>query len=238
MFLRCNLAPQWTCAYTLDDTPITRSNASRLNGMSALTGPLPATMSASIIRRSIRSLPSLRRHVATTAAESDLAASQISSTRSELQQPPPKPRSRANLPPEKMRALISLYHQSENFITPENLSAAIDAAFIDRVRARDNVEASLEELEAVVGAQRRKPKVGTGSDSGVDMRSLENKQAKDYGLEDRDDLWSQRRPRRHNAVMSALFGTVGGYKPDLDVLDDEYERIVERLQEEQKKGGR
>ncbi|KAJ3926108.1 MAG: hypothetical protein NXY57DRAFT_906169 [Lentinula lateritia] len=39
---------------------------------------------------------------------------------------PPAPHA---LSPQKMRALISLYHQSETFITPENLSERIDQAF-------------------------------------------------------------------------------------------------------------
>ncbi|EEB89351.1 hypothetical protein MPER_12559 [Moniliophthora perniciosa FA553] len=36
------------------------------------------------------------------------------------------------LTPEKKRALISLYHQSDTFITPENLSSKIDEAFVSR----------------------------------------------------------------------------------------------------------
>ncbi|KAE9399025.1 hypothetical protein BT96DRAFT_976095 [Gymnopus androsaceus JB14] len=38
------------------------------------------------------------------------------------------------LSPEKMRALISLYHQSDTFITPENLSERIDKAFTGGAR--------------------------------------------------------------------------------------------------------
>ncbi|KAJ4472258.1 hypothetical protein J3R30DRAFT_3218793, partial [Lentinula aciculospora] len=38
------------------------------------------------------------------------------------------------LSPEKMRALISLYHQSDTFITPENLSERIDQSFTTRAR--------------------------------------------------------------------------------------------------------
>ncbi|KAJ3723227.1 hypothetical protein C8R42DRAFT_775427 [Lentinula raphanica] len=39
------------------------------------------------------------------------------------------------LSPEKMRALISLYHQSETYITPENLSERIDEAFTEKQTA-------------------------------------------------------------------------------------------------------
>lgn len=38
------------------------------------------------------------------------------------------------LSPEKMRALISLYHQTDTFITPENLSERIDEAFTGETR--------------------------------------------------------------------------------------------------------
>ncbi|KAK0468258.1 uncharacterized protein EV420DRAFT_1473965 [Desarmillaria tabescens] len=37
------------------------------------------------------------------------------------------------LPPEKLRALISVYHGTESFVTPENLSDRIDDAFVRSV---------------------------------------------------------------------------------------------------------
>ncbi|KAF5393872.1 hypothetical protein D9757_000223 [Collybiopsis confluens] len=41
------------------------------------------------------------------------------------------------LSPEKMRALISLYHQTDTFVTPETLSERIDLAFTGRKREDD-----------------------------------------------------------------------------------------------------
>jgi len=38
--------------------------------------------------------------------------------------------SRTTLPPPKMRALISLYHQADSWVTPENLLQKIDEAFV------------------------------------------------------------------------------------------------------------
>ncbi|KAF9076406.1 hypothetical protein BDP27DRAFT_1313273 [Rhodocollybia butyracea] len=54
------------------------------------------------------------------------------------------------LSPQKMRALISLYHQSDTFITPENLSERIDVAFTgssrDTALASPYLQAGLETL--------------------------------------------------------------------------------------------
>ncbi|KIK65498.1 hypothetical protein GYMLUDRAFT_125635, partial [Collybiopsis luxurians FD-317 M1] len=47
---------------------------------------------------------------------------------------PPAPHA---LSRDKMRALISLYHQSDTFITPENLSYRIDQAFTGKRRENE-----------------------------------------------------------------------------------------------------
>jgi hypothetical protein len=45
---------------------------------------------------------------------------------------PSQPKPNYTLSPEKLRALISLYHQTDTFITKENLSERIDQAFIQK----------------------------------------------------------------------------------------------------------
>ena len=118
-----------------------------------------------------------------------------------------------------MRALISIYHQSENFITPENLSEMIDDAFIYNIRYPESVESDYYALEGVVAAQKRKPKVGMGVMAVRDTV-------------DQDEMWSASRPKRETLLLNALFGTEGKFKPGLEMVEDEFDRVKAKLEEE------
>ncbi|KIL69134.1 hypothetical protein M378DRAFT_157353 [Amanita muscaria Koide BX008] len=140
------------------------------------------------------------------------------------------------LPPQKLRALISIYHQADTFITPENLSRRIDEAFIPSLR--DDKSLSLDmfpssmahfrelgmivpnQLRDALEEQRKAPKVmepdkDVGSPGIYDSRNT--------------GTWSGERKGRERKVMEALYGVegVGSVEvlPGLDVLLEERERM-------------
>ncbi|KII95794.1 hypothetical protein PLICRDRAFT_34744 [Plicaturopsis crispa FD-325 SS-3] len=145
---------------------------------------------ASLILRQVRSTALKHRypHSSPFSSSSSLLSpsksskSPKSSSKSPSPQPtsksstPPKPTpTRPHLPDAKMRALVALYHQSEHFISPHRLSAAIDAAFV-RSHANSTLadpalapagEASARELEARVVRRRAQPvQVASGAAGG------------------------------------------------------------------------
>ena len=128
-----------------------------------------------------------------------------------------------------MRALISLYHQAESFISPENLSDAIDTAFIDKSRGRAKREMNLNDLLRTAQARHRRPKVSIGGNIRLTARfatlepELEQAQS-----------WSNMEPQRQHQVRGALFGTEGIGKPGLGVLEDEYDRVMQELTRDQR----
>ncbi|KAJ8086358.1 hypothetical protein PM082_005181 [Marasmius tenuissimus] len=106
--------------------------------------------SCSALRRVSTTARIMRRHASTSSAKTPSNAASTS-TKSYF------------LTPEKKRALISLYHQSDTFITPENLSDKIDEAFIKRRRGGDapsmfNTTVTNVELLGLAGEQKRAPK--------------------------------------------------------------------------------
>lgn len=124
------------------------------------------------------------------------------------------------LPPHKVRALISLYHQSQDFITEENLDAAIDKAFIDDRTVRDSnlsPEEAYTDLRSKLFRRLGTSKVGQ-STYVEPIRDGPEKQ-----------IWSETLAPREKAVISALFGVEGSAKPQLETLEDEGERIEKTL---------
>ena len=123
------------------------------------------------------------------------------------------------LPPQKLRALVDLYHQSKSFITPENLDEAIDHAFLDvpgitafsRERTKDWPTIRLEAKE-----RQRLSKFGLPEtlNSSLDM-----------GYEDRE--------ARVEQVFDAMYGTWETNKPGLGLLQDTWEDVEQRLKEEE-----
>ena len=85
----------------------------------------------------------------------------------------------------------------------------------------------------MVSEQKKAPKVGSALDSGKKLSNL-RRQSIDNGL------WSQQRPPRERELMNALYGTEHMYKPGLEMLEDKYDWITEKLEqelEEKKRGG-
>jgi len=105
----------------------------------------------------------------------------------------------SKLTDDKMRALISLYHQSETFITPENLSDRIDQVF-----AKDH---SL----AIPTGKRTMPTTSVYRETRA--RQVENPRLSDWELEATTQTsgtslrpWSAMLARREQRVAEAMYG--------------------------------
>ncbi|KAH9844026.1 uncharacterized protein C8Q71DRAFT_730966 [Rhodofomes roseus] len=118
------------------------------------------------------------------------------------------------VPKERMRALVSLYHQSDQFLTPSNLAATIDYEFITKHTEGMSVGRSDEYNYANLQEQHRQlkasPKIG---DSRVSFES------------EKVEMWSGSRHVRDRKVLRALYGLEFGKRPGLDVLEEESERV-------------
>ncbi|EAU84565.1 hypothetical protein CC1G_00084 [Coprinopsis cinerea okayama7 len=101
--------------------------------------------------------------------------------------------SAGRLPPEKLRALISLYHQSETFINEDNLMQRINEALIDN-KSRPYNELQLRDLTAALEKRRDTPKTSLQT-SVYDVKHLG------------DAHWSLQRVKREREAVAALYGT-------------------------------
>ncbi|KAF9008703.1 hypothetical protein BDQ17DRAFT_1197550, partial [Cyathus striatus] len=123
-----------------------------------------------------------------------------------------------SLPDVKLRALISLYHQSENFITPENLNQKIEEAFLPD--AMNELETSscvpkitIDELWEQAESRRDAPKTAIWDSSLIDPGSSTSMDG---------HMWSNWTPKREAKVIEALYGvdmSQGGVRqPGLEIL--------------------
>ena len=106
---------------------------------------------------------------------------------------------------DKKRKLISLYHQAESFIKPEQLEQHINEEF---VRSKSNTSlaswsfSSGKSLEALADRRRDEPKMSGG-------RVLESEQIY-YGSDPRffgmNTTWSQLQREQNDKVKAALYG--------------------------------
>ncbi|KAI0751398.1 hypothetical protein C8Q80DRAFT_1268641 [Daedaleopsis nitida] len=134
--------------------------------------------------------------------------------------------SKATLPEEKMRKLVNLYHQTEEFITEKTLSQEIDKAFVERaftVRATQ-AETPYPSLEAELAFQKSLPKFGHVMDVRPRQKTESN------GAQTLD--WSEHMHPREREVMATLYGVVGKGVPGYDVLKDGYEEVKAELEAE------
>lgn len=156
-------------------------------------------MSSSTVRNIVRRSPLLKRHVSS--------------------KPTPSP-PEFSLPPSKLRALISLYHRSGQFITAEGLDDAIDRAFtVKDQRYIHNSPFGLGDLKSEVTRQRSAPKFG---------RVIDNVVSKEGMYEERE--------RRVAAVFEALYGTQEGRKPGLEILQERWDLVDQTLSDAASEG--
>ncbi|KAG6833788.1 hypothetical protein H0H87_001220 [Tephrocybe sp. NHM501043] len=118
-------------------------------------------------------------------------------------------RHRPPLSEDKLRALVSLYHQSDSFITLENLSERIDEAFVGRADTGIIKNTSVKDLTTALELQRDQAKISQWEDPA--------KSEQDTGQRD----WSAIKMGREMRVKQALFGLSNeGNLPGIEVLKD------------------
>jgi hypothetical protein len=113
-----------------------------------------------------------------------------------------------------MRALISLYHQSDTFITPENLSKRIDDTFVPQETQTGIGRLSgdsLKDLTNALNALRKQPKLSDWDREAIVTRTSELP-------------WSSRKGVREWQVIEALYGVdippSREVLPGLEVLEE------------------
>jgi len=122
-----------------------------------------------------------------------------------------------------MRALISLYHQSESFITPENLSDRIDSAFTtsnDPLTRVFNPSSRLDDLRNLVKERRLQARFAESGPAETGRRLL---RTSTMGSD-----WEESNAAREQKVVDALHGVDGG-KPGLEVLEESTERVQQNV---------
>lgn len=113
------------------------------------------------------------------------------------------PKTQSILPPHKLRALVSLYHQSDDFITPENLLDRIDAAFItDAYQPHNTPDRSRHEsYEDILKGQRSVPRMSPWNlESVTSSRAPYTADPSSFGS------WSGTVPGRERQIVDALYG--------------------------------
>ncbi|KAI0301816.1 hypothetical protein B0F90DRAFT_250355 [Multifurca ochricompacta] len=125
------------------------------------------------------------------------------------------------LPPKKLRALVSLYHQSNSFITPENLDEEIDRAFLEvpAMRTFGNRRVDWPSLRLEVKERKQLSKFGLPETLNSALSMYE------AGYEERE--------KRVEQVFDAMYGTWQTNKPGLELLQDTWEGVEQRLKGEE-----
>ncbi|KAH9062069.1 hypothetical protein EDB87DRAFT_1609153 [Lactarius vividus] len=158
-------------------------------------------------------------HVYTRVARRATPLARHVSSKPNLQIPPP---GGFALPPKKLRALVTLYHQSKSFITPENLDESIDRAFLEvpGMRTFGHRKIDWPTLRLEVKERERLSKFGFPETLNSTLSMYE------AGYEERE--------ARVEQVFDAMYGTWRTNKPGLELLQDTWEDVEQRLKEEEK----
>ncbi|KAG2077645.1 hypothetical protein BDR04DRAFT_560521 [Suillus decipiens] len=132
----------------------------------------------------------------------------------------------------RMRALVSLYHQCDTFVTPENLSQKIDEAFVpqtNRVHLHNiNVEKrSFAELKRLVAEKEEEPRHFFGRGMRPSLAGLRQ------GLVSSSPNSDQQRAAR---AMEALVGVSRDGKPLWTAVQENAAKIEKQLQDDQRQG--
>ncbi|KAI0723339.1 hypothetical protein C8Q76DRAFT_722499 [Earliella scabrosa] len=179
----------------------------------------------------------LRTSLRRTASCSRYSSSQASSATSSSRPPKLNVQPKSTLPADKMRTLVELYHQSQNFITIDNLSDQIDDAFIRRPSMASfstqlNAETPYGGLAADLANRRAMPKFGRDSDVVPKRRSHQTERGRANAQN-----WSDFMNPRDKLVRDTLYGVVDKGLPGYDALQDAYAEVKEELEEEKAQRG-
>ncbi|KAG6855068.1 hypothetical protein C0991_005997 [Blastosporella zonata] len=113
---------------------------------------------------------------------------------------------------DKLRSLISLYHQSKTFITLDNLSQRIDDAFLQK-ESGVRYSTSVQDLEHALKGQRKQAKISEWDEQ------VGNKDVAPNA--NHDSKWSQIKRGREQKVKQALYGLDDEENlPGVEVLKD------------------
>ncbi|KAG1820422.1 uncharacterized protein BJ212DRAFT_1340048 [Suillus subaureus] len=131
----------------------------------------------------------------------------------------------------RMRALVSLYHQCDTFVTPENLSQKIDEAFVpqtNNVNFTSNFDKrSFAELKRLVAEREEEPRHFFGKGVKPPPTGLRAALASSSPNSD------QQRTAR---AMEALVGVSRDGKPLWTAVQENATKIEKQLQEDQRQG--
>ncbi|KAG2339904.1 hypothetical protein BDR05DRAFT_1061895 [Suillus weaverae] len=129
----------------------------------------------------------------------------------------------------RMRALVSLYHQCDTFVTPENLSQKIDEAFVPQtnsVNLTSNFDKrSFAELKRLVAEREEEPRHFFGKGSKPSPTGLRVALASSSPNNDQ---------RRTTRAMEALVGVSRDRKPSWTAVQENALKIEKQLQEDQR----
>ncbi|GJJ07343.1 hypothetical protein Clacol_001544 [Clathrus columnatus] len=115
------------------------------------------------------------------------------------------------MPIDRLRSLITLYHNTKTMITPENLSEQIDAVFLNKASTALSNFYTYEDLSAAVGEKRR-GKLRSSMFKGVSM-NIESVQT-----------WSDKKNDQEARIKAALWGTQVDGKAGLETVLEATER--------------
>ncbi|KAG1753810.1 uncharacterized protein EDB91DRAFT_418586 [Suillus paluster] len=131
----------------------------------------------------------------------------------------------------RMRALVSLYHQCDSFVTPENLSQKIDEAFVPQtntVNLTSNFEKrSYAELKRLIADREEEPRHFFGKGAKPSSTGLR------VALSSSSANNEQQRTAR---AMEALVGTRQDGKPMWTAVQENAPEIEKQLREDQRQG--
>ncbi|VDC06897.1 unnamed protein product [Peniophora sp. CBMAI 1063] len=124
---------------------------------------------------------------------------------------------RFQLPAEKLRQLISLYHQSRDFVTPENLDRKIDEAFVEMPAGNlhstnSEPRKSYPDLINDIARRRQQPAVRPVAIVTQAQNIRQN-------------------VARSEAIFEALYGSSNGRKPGLELVLETWGSTSKRLEE-------
>lgn len=127
----------------------------------------------------------------------------------------------------RMEALVSLYHQSNSFITAENLSAVIDQAFTQPMNIdEDQRKHTVAELFRMKQQFRESPKFFLGRDDNFSLT---------HSSGDMGPGWTESRSRRIERVHRTLMGTQKDGRPSWLALKENSERVKSQLDKDSRR---
>jgi hypothetical protein len=155
------------------------------------------------------------------ASYSQSAPSKNATASPSIQAVPKNKKRQHTLPREKLRALISLYHQSDTFITQDNLVEEINKALLPKLRAerlgKDRVDMpSYDSFKRISDERKNAPKV-------TDVWAAKHKGSERYGMGNAAQWSAGGRSTREVKVIEALYGvnmsSPNSVRPGLEAVE-------------------